>query len=532
MKKTILTLVSVLMIGSWLIAADRFYSDDPLQKEPSPRDAAVKNRKLYDYYDLIENSFEKKGDRNEKGRVTPARGINTLGEPMDGAWYTHRHYFKSMSSQELMDGVGGKNPPSTDGPWTVVSAKSEGISPGFVITDSKHDRYYVKFDPMSNPEMATGAEMISVRFFHALGYHVPDDYLIFFPRERLVLDPNLVIHLEGRDRKMKSRDLDKLLAKVPRTTDGKYRAIASLQVEGKPVGPFKYFGTRDDDPNDIVPHEHLRELRGLFVFCAWLAHNDSRSINTLDTLIEEGGSHHVQHYLMDFGATLGSSSTSAKLARAGNEYYLDFKPAPKQMATLGLAVPTWARAKFPGDPSVGGFDSAVFQPDKWIPDYPNIAFLNRLPDDEFWAAKQVMAFTDDEIRTIVKVAQYSNPASERYVADTIIARRDKIGREYFPKVLPLDQFAVENGSLIFHDLAQEHAMESKGPLHVAWSSFDNSGNQKSPLPAAQDFQVPADSSSGYLAADIWRGDDRAKSVTVYLRRSGTAPEVVGIDRNW
>ena len=160
------------------------------------------------------------------------------------------------------------------------------------------------------------------------------------------------------------------------------------------------------------------------------------------------------------------------------------------------------------------------------------AFLNRLPDDEFWAAKQVMAFTEDEIRTIVKVAQYSNPASERYVADTIIARRDKIGREYFPKVLPLDQFAVENGSLIFHDLAQEHAMEAKGPLHVAWSSFDNSGNQKSPLPAAQDFQVPADSSSGYLAADIWRGDDRAKSVTVYLRRSGTAPEVVGIDRNW
>ena len=50
------------------------------------------------------------------------------------------------------------------------------------------------------------------------------------------------------------------------------------------------------------------------------------------------------------------------------------------------------------------------------------AFLNRLPDDEFWAAKQVMAFTDDQIRAIVKVAQFSDPRAEKYVADTIIAR--------------------------------------------------------------------------------------------------------------
>jgi len=532
MKRTILTLLCLLMIGNWLIAADRFYPDDPLRKEPAPRDAALQNRKLYDYYDLLENSFGEKGDRNDRGHITPAKGVNTLGEPMDGAWYTHRHYFKPMSSEELMDGVGGKNPPSPEGPWTVVSAKSEGISPGFVMTDSKHDRYYVKFDPISNPELATGAEMISVRFFHALGYHVPDDYLIFFNREKLVLDPNVEIRLEGRKRKMKPKDLNKLLAKVPKTRDGKYRAIASLQVEGKPVGPFKYFGTRIDDPNDVVAHEHLRVLRGLFVFCAWLAHNDSRSINSLDTLVDEDGSHHLRHYLMDFGATLGSSSTSAKLARAGNEYYLDFKPAPKQMATLGLAVPEWAHAKFPGYHSVGGFDSAVFQPDKWIPDYPNVAFLNRLPDDEFWAAKQVMAFTDDEIRTIVKVAQYSDPRAERYVADTIIARRNKIGREYFPKVLALDQFTVENGSLAFRDLAEEHRLEPKGALHVSWSSFDNPSNTKSPIPAAQDFHVPSDSSSGYLAADIWRGDDKAKGITVYLRTSGTTPEVVGIDRTW
>ena len=46
----------------------------------------------------------------------------------------------------------------------MISAKSEGISPGFVMKDSKNDEYFVKFDPISNPEMATGAEMICAPF--------------------------------------------------------------------------------------------------------------------------------------------------------------------------------------------------------------------------------------------------------------------------------------------------------------------------------------------------------------------------------
>jgi hypothetical protein len=533
MKKTIPTFALLLVMGSSLVAADKFYPDDPLQKEPPPRNVAnVKTRKLNQYYDLLENSFAERGERNKKGHIVPAQGVNTLGEPIDTAWYRPRHYFKHMSDDELMRGVGGNNPPSAGGSWTVVSAKSEGISPGFVMTDDKGDRYFVKFDPMTDPEMATGAEMISSRFFHALGYHVPDNYLISVTRERLVLGPNVKFtDSEGRQRAMKNRDLDKLLAKVPKTTDGKYRALASLQLPGKPVGPFKYFGTRSDDPNDVVPHEHRRELRGLFVFCAWLNHNDSRAINNFDTLVAEGGTQYIRHYLQDLGATLGSASTFAKAAARGAEYYIDFKPAPKQMATLGLAVPYWERAKFPDNRAVGGLDSAAFRPDQWIPDYPNSAFLNRLPDDEFWAAKQVMAFTDEQIRAIVKVAQYSDPRAEKYVADTIIARRDKIGKAFFPKVLALDRFAIENGKLVFRDLAQEHGFDVKAPLHVAWSRFDNQTQQKTPIPGAQDFQVPNHGGASYLAADIWRGDDTKKTVTIYLRVDSPT-KVVGVDRAW
>jgi hypothetical protein len=533
MKKRIFTFSLLLVMANSLVAAEKFYPDDPLQKEPPPRNAAnVKTRELDQYYDMLENSFAERGERNKKGHIVPAQGVNTLGEPIDPAWYNPRHYFKPMSEEELVRGSGGNNPPSAGGSWTVVSAKNEGISPGFVMTDDKGDRYFVKFDPKTNPEMATGAEMISARLFHALGYNVPDNYLISVTRERLVVGSNVtIIDTEGRKRRMNNGDLDKLLAKVPKTGNGQYRAIASIQIPGKPVGPFKYFGTRPDDPNDVVPHEHRRDLRGLFVFCAWLNHNDSRAINNFDALVAEGSTQYVRHYLQDLGATLGSASTFAKPAARGGEYYLDFKEAPKQMVTFGLAVPYWARAKFPDNRAVGGFDSAAFRPDQWIPDYPNSAFLNRLPDDDFWAAKQVMAFSDEQIRAVVKVAQFSDPRAEKYVADTIIARRDKIGKTFFPKVLPLDRFAIENGKLVFRDLAQEHGFDVKGPLRVAWSRFDNQTQQKTPIPGAQDFQVPDNGNSSYLAADIWRGDDSKKTVTVYLRVA-SVPKVVGVDRTW
>lgn len=538
MRVRLLTLAVLALTIAPPVVAQKFYDDDPLLKEPRPRDASgVKVRKLNDYYDLLENSFSNKGKPDKNiGRV-PARDVNTLGEPMDGAWYTHRHYWKPMSNEDLARGPGGKNQPSLDGSWTVIFAKSEGISPGFTMKDSKGDRYFVKFDPIGNPELATGAEMIVVRLFHALGYHVPDDYLIYFTPERLVLAQDVKFSdAEGRKRKMTQRDLDELLAKAPMTSDGKYRAIASLQIPGKPVGPFKYFGVRSDDPNDVVPHEHRRDLRGMYVFAAWLNHNDSRSINTLDTLVKEGGSTYVRHYQMDFGSTLGSSSTSAKQARVGGEYYLGFNDAPKQMLTLGLAVPYWAKARYPGYASVGGFESATFEPDKWLPDYPNAAFLNRQPDDEFWAAKQVMAFTNEQIRAIVKSAQFSDPRAEQYVADILIARRDKIGKVFFARVLPLDRFAVEEGELVFHDLAQEHNQEANGQLQIAWSYFDNQSQKKTPIPSTAGFRLPSEalagSASSYLAADIWRGNDRRKTITVYLRIAGGQAEVVGVDRTW
>jgi len=519
--------------------AEKFYLDDPLLKEPPPANVNdVRVRKLGHAYDFFYYSLAPPGERSGKKQVIPARAVNTLGDPMDGPWYVRRHYWQPMTTQELTQGVGGSTPPAMDGPWTIVAAKTQGVSAGFVMIDSKQRRYFVKFDPVSNPEMATAADMIAARFFHALGYHVYDTYLVYFNIDQLVLGADVEVRgKDGLPRKMTRRDLVEILLKAPKTKDGKYRALASLALPGKPAGPFLFYGTRSDDPNDTVPHEHRRDLRGYYVFCAWLNHDDSRAANTLDMLVEENGAKFLRHYLIDFGATLGSSTTRANSPRAGGEYLFSWGPAVSEIATLGLWVPRWARAEYPNYASIGRFEDGVFDPDRWYPEYPNPAFRNRLPDDEFWAAKQVMAFTDDQIRAIVKTGQLSDPAAEEYLADCLIRRRDKIGKVFFAKVLPLDRFAVRNGELVFENLATKHGTGETGPLNVSWSRLDNGTQKKTFLAGADGLVIPRENLTSaqpaYYVADISASRGAKRTITVYVRtREGQPAEVVGVDRSW
>ena len=123
-------------------------------------------------------------------------------------------------------------------------------------------------------------------------------------------------------------------------------SLPARRSAGVRSGHFRYYGTRPDDPNDIFPHEHRRELRGLSVFAAWLNHDDSRSINTLDVLVPEAGRSIVRHYLIDFGSTLGSGSTQAQTTRAGNEFLWEARPTLVTMLTLGFYVRPWVKVQY------------------------------------------------------------------------------------------------------------------------------------------------------------------------------------------
>ena len=118
---------------------------------------------------------------------------------------------------------------------------------------------------------------------------------------------------------MHQGDIAWLLSRAVRANDGSYRVILSKATPGRPVGRIRFHGTRADDPNDVVPHEHRRELRGYFVFAAWLNHVDAKGINSLSSLITENGRSFIRHYLLDFGSALGSAAVGPREGWEGYE---------------------------------------------------------------------------------------------------------------------------------------------------------------------------------------------------------------------
>lgn len=506
-----------------------FFPDDPIQMMPAPASVGkILVHKIDQPYDFITNSVQWK-----PRPAGPAEGVNTLGDPPDSAWYTNRHGSHRMTREELQRGT-TQEPPVA--PFTIVGGKTEGITPGFRMEDAKGRLYFVKVDPMSNPEMATAADVIASRFLYAIGYNVPENYIVRTQLSDMRLSDKAKISTDnGHSRKMTWSDVEQISKAIPHYSDGSFRLMASLKIGGESVGPFKYVGTRTDDPNDLVAHENRRDLRALYVFFSWLNNTDARAGNTYDAVVKENGISFIKHYLLDFGSALGSDGDSPKDVRLGNEFMIATPGAfLRSAATLGLRPKHWETMHYPDFPAVGNFTSEGFEPDQWKSDYPNPAFLSRQPEDDFWAAEQVTAFTSDDIRAIVETAEFSDPLVVEYMTNTLADRRDKIGRAFFAKVLPLDHFRVENGELRFDDLAAIHEFRPPQQYEVRWYRFDNMTGDRTRLTAAVSAQLPDEikeaAEGNYFSAVITTPNDKAKSITVTLRKTGEAYRIVGCSR--
>jgi hypothetical protein len=517
----------------------KFYPDDPIAVDVETQDASgVAEQDLSDPYDFLENTFMDPAD----DAAVRAMNVNTIDEVPDSSWWTNRILRREMSTAEIARGsMPGTGP--AEGIWTIVASKNEGITPGLRITDSTGQLYFIKFDPPTNPEMATGAEVVTTPLFHALGYNVAENYIATLRRENLRISPKATLYREfsGKETPLTEQDLDALLKRVARDADGTYRVVASKAVEGQPLGPFRYYGTRPDDPNDVFPHEHRRELRGMRVFAAWLNHDDSRSINSQDALIERDGRHIVKHYLIDFGSTLGSGSTQAQKPRAGNEYIWEARPTFLTMVTLGFYVRPWIKVEYPQFASVGRFEGAFFQPQYWKPEYPNPAFNNARPDDLFWAARRIAAFSDEAIREAVKNGRYSDRAAELYLGDVIIVRRDKVARYYMNVTNPVVDFTLDDGLMTFRNASVDRRFATPADHYrISWARFDNNTGSaqavgetitvKEPRAAVPRELLDADYIRAIVTSHQPQQPNWVHPVHVFFRKEGGGWKTVGLER--
>jgi hypothetical protein len=525
-------------------AGKKFYPDDPISRLVDSQDAsAVAEREIDLLYDTIENSFDWPGDQTPNVR---AQNVNTVDEVPDSNWFTNRLSTRAVTVEELL-----KGPDTTSGPvagtWTVIDAKNDGVTPGFTVRDSAGTVWFLKVDPPGYRAMATGTEVVVTKLFWALGYHVPEVHLAVLRADELEIDDKAEITPpSGNERPMKPSDIRALLRRAHRDPDGSYRVIASKALDGRPVGGFRFYGTRSDDPNDVVPHEHRRELRAYGTFSAWVNHVDSKSINTLDTVIDQGERKVIRHHLLDFGSTIGSAGVYPREAFEGSEYLVEGKKTLAGIPTFGFYIKDWRTTPMYRARAVGAFpiDHSNWDPEKWKPRYANSAFRSARLDDKFWAARRLQYFSDEMLKAVPRVGQFDDARSEEMLAKFLIDRRDAIIRRYLPAVNPIvDVQLAATGPLTFRNAAVDAKIEAAPQqIIVTWSQFDNATGATTPIGTTTapgtspsvplPSNVPATPGT-YIRAEIASkgGPERwAEPAHAYFVREASGWKLVGFER--
>jgi hypothetical protein len=435
------------------------------------------------YYDAY---FQRRISRAlELRRPERARGVNAFDEVPDSTWFTNRIGVREVSLDELRTGPVMVGSPEPHVPFSIHSSKSGGKSVGFIISDARGEKFVLKFDRRGAPELETATEVIVGRLLWACGYNVPETHVIHLRASDLRLAPDATTKDElDRKRPLTRQDLDAALELMEREPDGRLRAMVSHVIPGTPIGGHPGEGVRRDDPNDKIPHELRRDLRGTYALFAWLDHNDVKQHNTLDLWVADPADperHYVKHYLLDFGKALGAMATISGDPRRAYEYNLDLREIFGSLVSVGLRSRPWEDREAPALRGVGAFDAKTFDPAAWKPISPAYApFLTADRFDHFWGAKLAIRFSREQLRAAVEAGRLTDPRAVDYLTDTLVARQRATARHWFSLVNPLDQLAVvANGagtSLCFEDLLLAYELSPQAAsTRYAIASHDRHG---------------------------------------------------------
>jgi hypothetical protein len=428
--------------------------------------------------------------------------------------------------------------------WILTREKTAGVHPGFTARDAKGETWFLQFDPPYYAEGATGAVAVASRIFWALGYNQVELFLTTFDPTKVEFDPNATIRRpSGKRTRFDRDDMNAILERVAKNPDGTYRVVAGRLLPGKVLGGYLFKGTRPDDPNDVVPHEHRRDLRALRVFGAWTNLTDLKAANTLDALVSENGRMVIKHYLQDVGSTFGMCNELYEWDLS-YEYFYQGDASRKRLFSFGFALSPWQTIPYkPYYPSIGKFEGDEFDPRKWKPQTPTTAYMEARDDDAFWAARRIAAFSDDLIRAAVRAGQYSDPQAEKYLGDVLIKRRDKILALYLPAINPIVNPRLDtSGRLTIENAAVAAGVVKGQPTYRAsWMLFDNMTGETRALsttesttttlaappglPTAPGSYIQVDLSASMDAHPGWK-----EPIKTHFRRTAQGWQLVGLER--
>jgi hypothetical protein len=475
----------------------------------------------------------------------PARDVNAADEVPCSTWFCGRNHLRPMTSEAVAAGPPG-TPPRL--PLRIIKGKDRGAALGFQVIDADGRKFLLKLDPAGHLGMSTAAEIVGGRMFNAAGYNVPSNFVLDLRDEDLTVDPAATYKLYGvKERPLSEQLVRERLTRAARTPAGRLRAVAVTWLGGKVLGAFDMIGRRSDDANDRIAHQDRRSLRASWMLAAWLAVYDASAINTLDSYVEEDGRHFVRHYLIDFGAGLGSATSTVKGPADGAQYSIEVGRSLASLLTLGIYHRHYQSQRalwletMAAHPRIGWFPADAFDVESFRTNRKGPAYKRMTDRDGYWGAKLVTSFSDAQIAAVVAAADLEE-SDAAYVALALAVRRDIIGRRYLTAVTAVESpVVVEDDGVVqicFDDLAvaRGYADASRVRYHVQIGDqrgrplADRTATAQGPRSclsapeAAGGYRVIAISAARQDEAGSWH---RAKTSRVHV----TNGHVVGLERD-
>ncbi len=464
------------------------------------------------------------------GKKLPSANVNIYDEVADSNFFTNRHGRKSLSADELTKGFQENDGPDLSGALKITRGELNGLRPKFVVRDSRGDEYTLTFDMPDSFGLMTGAAVVASRFYHALGYNVPQNTIAFFSPDKLVTDENSrVVDTTGFEKKLVKEKLDEMLLLIPWGEDGRFRALAVKTPAGVDKGPFNYQGRRKKDPEDVWPHERMRELRALRVFSSLINNFNVRNDNTRDYLVEENGKQFLKHYLTGFEGSLGADLDGTKRPMIGHEYLYDARETGKAFWAFGFYKKPWQKrweenGEKTKNPAVGYLDNHQFKAGNFKTLLPQYTFKDITRADGFWAARILKKFSDADLRALVKSGQYT-AEDEEEIVKVLIERRDMILNYWFENSAPLDSFDYKNGEIVFEDLSGKgsawkvEVTAKNGKKRSSLASFETS---------TPSFKVNPEWLQGHEETEFWIRTAPASSKNPYALVRLNAKGLAGV----
>jgi hypothetical protein len=391
-----------------------------------------------------------------------------MDEVADSSWFTNRLGARPFTVDDLRRAacepsqllLATEDPP--EGSWVIDKGKDNGSSPGFRVRIPGKGKYMLKSDDPV-PERPSAASVMGAAAYTAVGFNFSCEQVVYVKRTAFRLMPGLTVtDNSGRTRPFDQAALDRILERVTRR--GEYlRFQASAWLEGRLIGPFRYEKTRDDDPNDIIPHQNRRELRGGRVLAAWLDHFDAREQNSMDVWRADrrdqpdSSPGHVVHYYLDTSDCLGSEWDWEQISRRlGYSYVVDWNDVARDFVTLGIPLRPWDRVqRVPGQEMFGFFDVTNFVPEEWKNEYANPAFERMTERDAAWMARILARFTPEMIKALVAMGQFSDASNAAYLERVLQGRLDRILERYLARLSPIANLRIAGANrLCGVDLAE------------------------------------------------------------------------------